>query len=278
MRQSDDIVGLSRLKQHCQVSKIVRSAELGELKTALAEAHRHDRKVAVMGNFSKTVFGCDRFEGLVAVPRNELIALDETKVTLGSGLLLRAADDALGREGLINFNVLRTIPGTVGGALTMNASFQNETVSDSLLYVEGLDYSGSYRRLKREDLEFSYRRSNLSEYLELIWTATFEIKRGAQVEIEQRRRQAYLGRRKQPAAKLTLGSTFKNTKDQPAYELVRATHFSSPAFEVAAEHANFLIFRPGLSGSIIQSELKRLRRQVAYTTGIRPEFEIVFKD
>ena len=123
-----------------------------------------DFNFAPIGNMSKTICGYNLFNINIIKSNIKDIYFEDNIIKVGSGLMLSALDNIALKKNICNFNFLRTIPGSVGGALIMNASFLGETISDSLLEIEGFDYMNRYIKLKKEDIIFSYRYSNIKAY------------------------------------------------------------------------------------------------------------------
>ena len=207
-----------------------------------------DFNFAPIGNMSKTICGYNLFNINIIKSNIKDIYFEDNIIKVGSGLMLSALDNIALKKNICNFNFLRTIPGSVGGALIMNASFLGETISDSLLEIEGFDYMNRYIKLKKEDIIFSYRYSNIKEILKIVTYAYF---------------------------KSTLGSAFKNKKDIKAYELIQnVDKYEYKTFKVNKIHKNFLEFVPNSKGYEIRNDLLSFKNNVETSSGESLEFEI----
>ena len=234
-----------------------------------------DFNFAPIGNMSKTICGYNLFNINIIKSNIKDIYFEDNIIKVGSGLMLSVLDNIALKKNICNFNFLRTIPGSVGGALIMNASFLGETISDSLLEIDGFDYMNRYIKLKKEDIIFSYRYSNIKEILKIVTYAYFKSNYADKREIEERIITAYNYRKKQPNIKYTLGSAFKNKKDIKAYELIQnIDKYEYKTFKVNKIHKNFLEFVPNSKGYEIRNDLLSFKNNVETSSGESLEFEI----
>ena len=234
-----------------------------------------DFNFAPIGNMSKTICGYNLFNINIIKSNIKDIYFEDNIIKVGSGLMLSALDNIALKNNICNFNFLRTIPGSVGGALIMNASFLGETISNSLLEIEGFDYMNRYIKLKKEDIIFFYRYSNIKEILKIVTYAYFKSNYADKREIEERIITAYNYRKKQPNIKYTLGSAFKNKKDMKAYELIQnVDKYEYKTFKVNKIHKNFLEFVPNSKGYEIRNDLLSFKNNVETSSGESLEFEI----
>ena len=174
-------------------------------------------EVGVVGSGSNLLIADDGFRGLVVKLDGELASIerDETRLLCGGGARLPQAAARAARDGLTGLEFGVNIPGTVGGAVKMNANAYGGDLAEVLEWVEVATPDGTDVRTPA-DLGFSYRRSNLRAE-EIVARASFAL---APAEPEQvkatlagmraRRREA------QPSGIKTFGSTFKNPDDPSA--------------------------------------------------------------
>ena len=205
------------------------------------------------------------------------VRADGTTVTAGAALpdmkLARAAADA----GIAGLSFFRGIPGSVGGALRMNAGAYGGETKDRLLSARAVDRRGRVHVLSNADFGFSYRHASLPE--DVVFTeATFVGEPGdpaailAEMDAITERREAT-----QPVRSRTGGSTFKNPPGHKAWQLIDAAGCRGMRLgdaEVSALHCNFLIN----AGEATAADLERLgetvRAKVRAASGISLEWEI----
>jgi UDP-N-acetylmuramate dehydrogenase len=188
--------------------------------------------------------------------------------------LAQAAADA----GLSGLAFYRGVPGSVGGALRMNAGAYGRETKDVLVEARAVDRMGNRRTLSNADFGFSYRHSKAPA--ELIFTqATFRGESGNAATIKAEMEKITEAREAtQPIKSRTGGSTFKNPPDKKAWELIEAAGCRGLAVgdaQVSEMHCNFLINRGKASAADIEALGEEVRKRVKKNSGIDLEWEIV---
>ncbi|MDE3133990.1 MAG: UDP-N-acetylmuramate dehydrogenase [Acidobacteriota bacterium] len=197
-----------------------RAGGIGQLERLLAWAAASDLQVGVVGSGSNLLIADAGVGGLVVKLDKELstIELDGSagdRLACGGGARLPAVSAAAARAGLSGIEFGVSIPGTVGGAVRMNANAYGGALADVLEWVDVVSAAGSERRTP-DQLGFQYRRSNLAQG-EVVARARFKLRpaderdvRLSLADLRERRKEA------QPAGIKTFGSTFKNPEDPRA--------------------------------------------------------------
>jgi UDP-N-acetylenolpyruvoylglucosamine reductase len=194
-----------------------RPGEESELAELLVWAGREGVPIGVIGSGSNLLIADEGFEGLALKLSGDLAAIerDGELVLCGGGARLPSAATKVAGWGLSGLEFGVNIPGTVGGAVKMNANAYGGELGRVLEWVEVCTPSGSDRR-SPELLDFEYRRSNLGAH-EVVARASFRLSSGDSEEIKarmsgmrERRHEA------QPSGIKTFGSTFKNPEDARA--------------------------------------------------------------
>ena len=185
----------------------------------------------------------------------------------------RAAADA----GVAGLEFLSGVPGSIGGAIRMNAGAYGREIGEIVESVEALDECGRPRRFGAADIEFGYRRSSLPEG----WICVAATLRGAADRGgAARRRMAEIAARReasQPIRARTGGSTFANPPGRKAWELIDRAGcrgLRNGAAEVSRRHANFLVNTGAATAAELEDLGEIVRRRVFETTGVRLEWEI----
>jgi UDP-N-acetylmuramate dehydrogenase len=194
-----------------------RAGTIGELERLLAWAADREVEVGVVGSGSNLLVADAGVHGLVVKLEKELskIELDDTRIRCGGGARLPAIAAEAARAGLTGIEFGVNIPGTVGGAVRMNANAYGGELARVLEWVDVVSAAGTRRR-RPDDLGFAYRRSNLGT-AEVVALASFalaparsEAVKATLADMRRRRRAA------QPSGIKTFGSTFKNPDDPRA--------------------------------------------------------------
>jgi len=214
-------------------------------------------------------------------------------VRLGRGFAGIAAEGAAVRAGaaaldgnvalvardaaIAGLEFLSGIPGTIGGALRMNAGAYGSEMKDVVVAAEALDAQGQRHHLAPENLRFTYRHCAVSE--DWIFTgATLHGRRGDRAAIQQRMDDINTAREAtQPVRTRTGGSTFANPPGCKAWELidkVGGRGLKRGGAMVSEKHCNFLINAGSATAADIEGLGEELRRRVSDRFGITLEWEI----
>jgi UDP-N-acetylmuramate dehydrogenase len=185
----------------------------------------------------------------------------------------RAAAEA----GINGLAFLRGIPGSIGGALRMNAGAHGGETRDVLVSARGVDRAGNIRSFTVDELGMSYRHSDAPE--DIIFTsALFQGRPGEPAEILAEMDRITEAREKsQPIREKTGGSTFKNPPGEKAWQLIDKAGCRGLVVgdaQVSPMHCNFLINRGAATAADIENLGDEVRARVLATTGIELHWEI----
>jgi UDP-N-acetylmuramate dehydrogenase len=202
---------------------------------------------------------------------------DDAHVRVGAG----AIDISVARDcrdaGVGGLEFLSGVPGTIGGALRMNAGAYGREMADVTVAAEALDGRGARHRLTPADLGFSYRHSAAPEDYVFI-AATLKGRRGEARDIARHMAEIETSRENsQPLRTRTGGSTFTNPPGQKAWELIDRAGcrgLRRGGAMVSEKHCNFLINTGGATAADIEGLGEEVRRRVKQETGITLEWEI----
>ncbi|WP_294541533.1 UDP-N-acetylmuramate dehydrogenase [uncultured Rhodoblastus sp.] len=207
------------------------------------------------------------------------------EIAVESGSMLRAgacAPDmrvarAAAEAGIDGLAFLRGIPGSIGGALRMNAGAHGGETKDVLISARGVDRSGNIRIFKVDELGMSYRHSTAPE--DIIFTsALFQGRPGDPAEILAEMDRITEAREKsQPIREKTGGSTFKNPPGEKAWQLIDRAGCRGLVVgdaQVSPMHCNFLINRGAATAADIENLGDEVRTRVKAATGVELQWEI----
>jgi UDP-N-acetylmuramate dehydrogenase len=185
----------------------------------------------------------------------------------------RAASDAA-VDGLAFY---RGIPGSIGGALRMNAGAHGGETTDVLVEARGVDRKGKIRVFSHADMGFAYRHSSVPA--DVIFTqALFQGSPGDQAAIQAEMDRVTEAREAaQPIKEKTGGSTFKNPPGNKAWKLIDAAGCRGLVIgdaQVSEMHCNFLINRGNATAADIENLGEEVRRRVRENSGVELEWEI----
>ncbi|HEY1926752.1 MAG TPA: UDP-N-acetylmuramate dehydrogenase [Caulobacteraceae bacterium] len=207
------------------------------------------------------------------------VALDApaAQLIVGAAALDAAVARAAAKAGLAGLEFFAGIPGSIGGALTMNAGCYGSETADVLVVAWGVDRSGRRQVVMPADLSLAYRHSAVPEGL--IWTGAVLQGRSSDPEVVEQAMAAITQRREatQPIREKTGGSTFKNPPGRSAWTLVDEAGWRGRGVGgaiVSPVHANFLINTGEATASDLEMLGERVRADVLSRTGVELEWEI----
>jgi UDP-N-acetylenolpyruvoylglucosamine reductase len=251
----------------------------------LSWAGREGVAVGVVGSGSNLLIADDGYRGLVLKLDGSLASIEQEgeRLLCGGGARLPQASARAARAGLTGLEFGVNIPGTVGGAVKMNANAYGGDLSPVLEWVEIVSPSGVERR-RPEELGFSYRRSGLGPH-EVVSRASFALERADPGKVKATLAEMRAQRKAaQPSGVKTFGSTFKNP-DDPAAEGKSAGVLLDEAgcrgLEVggarfSSKHANFVENRGDATTAEVIALMAEGRRRVREQFGVTLEPEVQF--
>lgn len=198
-------------------------------------------------------------------------------LTAGAGAMDVHVARIAAEAGIAGLSWLVGVPGTIGGAIKMNAGAYDGEMKDCLVSAKGVTYQGSVFTVSNQDLDFSYRHSNAQDdwiFLEAILVGTLgdsETLNQEMQDISQTREES------QPIGSQTGGSTFKNPKGYKAWELIDGAGCRGlrvGGAMISEKHCNFLINIGAATATDISTLGETVRRRVLEHSGIELEWEI----
>ena len=200
------------------------SPEVKDVPQIIALAKEYQVPVTIIGNGSNLLVGDKGVRGLVLSfgKAAEYVKVEGNHITAGAGALLsKIAADAL-KNSLAGFEFAAGIPGTLGGALVMNAGAYGGEIKDVLVSAKVLTVDGEVVELSAEELELSYRHSCIPEKEYIVLEATIALQAGEEASIREMMAD-FRNRRveKQPLEYPSAGSTFKRPEGYFAGKLIQ---------------------------------------------------------
>ena len=236
--------------------------------------------VKILGAGSNTLIRDGGLGGVtVRLTKNfsEIIYLNNEKVIVGGGLNCTklARDSAL--KNLEGFEFFSGIPGTVGGAIKMNAGAYGYETSDFLEKITTVDRSGEIKEYLKKDIKMSYRKTSLRND-EIIIQALFKCKKGNKTKIYNKIKRLDEKRKKtQPIKLKTSGSTFKNPLKLKAWKLIKdsgCSNLKKGGAEVSSLHSNFIVNQGIANARDVEDLGNIIRKKVKNKFGVRLDWEI----
>ena len=207
----------------------------------------------------------------------EIEFLPDSRLRVGAAVPDMKAARAAAEAGIDGLAFYRGIPGSIGGALRMNAGAHGGETTDVLIEARGVDRAGAIRTFGHADMGFSYRHSEAPQ--DVIFTsALFQGRPGKPDEIIAEMERITAAREAtQPIREKTGGSTFKNPKPQSAWKVIDAAGCRGLVMggaQVSEMHCNFLINRGNATAADIEGLGEEVRRRVREHSGVELHWEI----
>ena len=233
-----------------------------------------------MGNGSNVLVSDEGFPGVVIqLFRN----MDALRVRGGlieaeAGALLARIAHLAAKEGLTGLEFASGIPGTLGGALVMNAGAYGGEMKDVVREAVVMKQDGELLRLSKKELELGYRSSIIAKKGYLVLSALLELEKGDPEAIETRMKELKEARlQKQPLEYASAGSTFKRPQGHFAGKLIMDAGlrgYTVGGAQVSEKHCGFVINRGGATAGDVLQLVKDVQKKVQEQFGVDLELEV----
>ena len=248
--------------------------------SALAHFHRQwDVPIAIIGRGSNLLVSDTGFKGISVRLIGELAKseVDGNTVSVGAGLSLPRLSKTMSRQGLSGVEFALGIPGSVGGALIMNAGAWGSSFGDVVTNVTVMDDTGEPVNLTHAEAAFEYRHSGLDAYF-CVTGATLELEPGDADAITERMQAFYKQKvETQPFAEENAGCMFKNPPGDSAGRLIDISGLKGYRIggaEVSTVHGNFILNIDNATATDVLDLVAHIQQQVREKTGISLQTEV----
>lgn len=232
----------------------------------------------ILGNGTNVLFRDKEFNGIVIQIKFEQIEINGNIVTVGAGVKNAILSNKLLNEGLTGFEFASGIPGTIGGAIKMNAGAYGSEFKDIVKTVTFMQFNGEIKTIKNEECFFSYRNSIFFKMKVIILSATFELEYRNKEEIKSKINEYNQARReKQPIEYPSAGSTFKRGEDFITAKIIDECGLKGYRIgdaQVSEKHAGFIINKGNASATEIIKLIENVKKIVLEKTNKKIELEI----
>ena len=251
----------------------------GEIAGLFEEADRSGIPVTVIGHGSNLLVLDGGIRGLVISIGKNMRAINRNgnTLTVQAGAMLGSAAAEAAEAGLTGLEFASGIPGTVGGGVTMNAGAYGGEMAQTVIRVRGIRRNGERVELSRDEMDFGYRHSAVTEMNLTVTEVTFELQEDDPAEIRAKMSELNARRaEKQPLDVPSAGSTFKRPEGYYAAALIDQCGlkgYSVGGAQVSLKHAGFLVNK-GTSSRDFLELMKQVAGIVEEQTGVRLEPEV----
>ena len=253
-----------------------------ELKEALNYAKLKNLPITIIGNGSNLLVSDNGIRGLVIKIDIQFLKIENNKkdivVTVGSGNKIMALGIQLKEKEISGFEELSGIPGTIGGAVFMNAGAYGKEMKDMVVSTKCMNREGKVFELSNEEQKFEYRSSIFNQKEYIILETKLKLEKGNKENIEQKMKE-YLNKRKekQPLEYASAGSTFKRQEGLITAKLIDdcgLKGYKIGGAMVSEKHAGFIVNTGDATAKDVIDLIKYVKDKVYEKYGVEIEEEI----
>ena len=236
-------------------------------------------QLTILGSGSNVLVSDNGIRGAVISLKNSLkqVEVDDNILYAECGTMLGKIVKHAVKNNLIGLENLNGVPGTLGGALIMNAGAWGGEISENLIHVEVINSKSEIQKIQKKDLNFSYRQSSFNKD-DILLTAKFNLKKADKNIIKENFIEAQSGRKKsQPLNKRSAGSLFKNPKNNSAGKLLDEAGlkgFSIGDAKISEKHANFFINDGDATSKDMLMLIKKAHKEVKDKFNVNLSLEV----
>jgi len=236
-------------------------------------------QLTILGSGSNVLVSDNGIRGAVISLKNSLkkIEVDDNILYAECGTMLGKIVKHAVKNNLIGLENLNGVPGTLGGALIMNAGAWGGEISENLIHVEVINSKSEIQKIQKKDLNFSYRQSSFNKD-DILLSAKFNLKKADKDIIKENFIEAQSGRKKsQPLNKRSAGSLFKNPKNNSAGKLLDEAGlkgYSVGDAKISEKHANFFINDGDATSKDMLMLIKKAHKEVKDKFNVNLSLEV----
>ena len=253
---------------------------IDELKNFLLKLKNKKDKIFILGAGSNTLFRDAGFDGIIiklGKAFTETKLLENNKIEVGAATLDKKLSDFAHQNSLSGLEFLSCIPGSIGGAITMNSGCYDSDISKIFVSLKAINLDGKIKSFTKDEVKFFYRGNNLNNKL-IILSVILQGEPADKNQIKEKQ-ESLLKRKKetQPSRIKTCGSTFKNPPNKKAWELIKASNCSNlivGGASISTQHYNFFQNNGKASSADIEKLIETVKEKVLLKTGTNLELEI----
>ena len=257
----------------------VEPVDTSELKKVLLFCKDEQKKVFIFGKGTNLLVGDNGVDGVVIHLGGinfKNVERDGRYVVSGAGVNLPKLIRTVALSGFGGLEALAGIPGTVGGAVMMNAGGKYGDISDTIRSLTTMAFDGTIIKYTREDVGFEYRGCNLSE--QIVIEVEFELNESKIEVVLEKMDEIYNEKQEsQPLGTFNAGSIFKNTSQYKAAELIDKANLKGlkvGGAVVSEKHANFIVNTGSATSTDILELIKIIKEAIKKKYDVSLEEEI----
>ncbi|MBQ7410979.1 MAG: UDP-N-acetylmuramate dehydrogenase [Clostridia bacterium] len=262
----------------------IKVTNIEELKKILEFSNKNKIPITIVGNGTNILVRDGGIRGIVI--KLELngfkikrVSAEDVLITVESGMTLAALAAIALKEEITGLEFLAGIPGSIGGAIRMNAGAYGGEMKDLVVKTRYMTYDGKIKTLELSKHEFEYRNSVFSKMDVIIIDTTIKAKKGSKLEIQEKMDEYSASRKKaQPLEYPNAGSTFKRKEGVLTAKLIDECGlkgFSVGDAEVSTKHAGFIINKGKATAKDILELVEHIKTEIKKKYDLDIELEIL---
>ncbi|MBR0350911.1 MAG: UDP-N-acetylmuramate dehydrogenase [Clostridia bacterium] len=224
---------------------LIKVDNIEDLHSIVDFTNKNNIPLTIMGNGSNVLVLDSGIRGIVVKINIQKLEINENKVTVGAGNKnIEIAQELLKHE-LKGFEEISGIPGTIGGAIRMNAGAHGKEIKDLVKTVTVMDSNGNIKQMSKNELQFEYRNSIIAKEKLIVLEVVLELQKGNKEEIQSKMKEYATWRKeKQPLEYPNAGSTFKRGENFITAQLIDECGlkgYKIGGAEISTKHAGFIV-------------------------------------
>lgn len=258
----------------------VKPGNADEVAAVIAVCREYNIPYFILGNGSNLLVSDDGYRGMIIniMDNMDSVTVDGRIITAQAGAMLVRVSVMARDNALTGLEFASGIPGTIGGAVYMNAGAYGGEMKNVVKTVRAIDEYGRIYELDFEKMDFSYRHSIVEERKLIVLEVTLELEHGSREAIDDRMKELAEARRsKQPLEYPSAGSTFKRPEGYFAGKLIMDAGlrgYSVGGAQVAEKHCGFVINKGGATASDVVELIRDVQHDVDDKFGVTLEPEV----
>lgn len=253
-----------------------------QMKKLIPYLHMTGQNFFILGNGSNLLVGDKGYSGILVKLGEgmESVTVEGERMKISAGTLLFKAASAARENELTGMEFASGIPGTVGGAIVMNAGAYGGEMKQIVESVEVMNMEGEILVLDNDTMEFGYRKSVIKSRPFIVLETVLCLQKGKQEEISSKMEElSRLRREKQPLEYASAGSTFKRPEGYFAGKLIMDAGlrgFSIGGAKVSEKHCGFIVNSGNATAADIREVIDEVQKCVKAKFGVTLEREVIY--
>lgn len=253
-----------------------------QMKKLIPYLHMTGQNFFILGNGSNLLVGDKGYSGILVKLGEgmESVTVEGERMKISAGTLLSKAASAARENELTGMEFASGIPGTVGGAIVMNAGAYGGEMKQIVESVEVMNMEGEILVLDNDTMEFGYRKSVIKSRPFIVLETVLCLQKGKQEEISSKMEElSRLRREKQPLEYASAGSTFKRPEGYFVGKLIMDAGlrgFSIGGAKVSEKHCGFIVNSGNATAADIREVIDEVQKCVKAKFGVTLEREVIY--